>query len=79
MGAHKPQRRGLDASADALISYYQPGTQPPRTWPPARLDEPTEADYRRHVTERAAFIGIPERDLLDHIARVIERAQHQST
>lgn len=34
-----------------------------RTYPPARLPELVEARYRRHVTERAAALGVAERDL----------------
>lgn len=34
---------------------------------PARLGDITEANYHRHVTMRAAALGIPERDLAAHI------------
>lgn len=37
--------------------------RPSRTYPPARLGDLTEARYRRHVTERAAALGMAERDL----------------
>lgn len=37
--------------------------RPPRTYPPARLPEVVEARYRRHVTDRAAALGVAERDL----------------
>jgi len=42
---------------------------PWRTWVPARLSPTVEAHYRRDVTERAAMLGIAERDLFDHVAR----------
>ena len=42
---------------------------PRRTWAPARLSPTVEEHYRREVTERAAMLGISERDLFDHVAR----------
>ena len=40
-----------------------------REWQPARLAPTVEEHYRVHVTERAAALGIAERDLFDHVAR----------
>jgi hypothetical protein len=40
-----------------------------RTWPPARLSPSVEEHYQRHVTERAAFLGVAERDLVEHLER----------
>ena len=42
---------------------------PRRTWAPARLSPTAEAHYRREVTERAAMLGISERDLFEYVAR----------
>jgi len=41
--------------------------RPTRTYTPARLSDAAEYRYRVHVTERAAFLGIPERLLLELI------------
>lgn len=38
-----------------------------RQYPPAVLGELTEARYRVHVTERAARLGVSERDLSAHL------------
>lgn len=38
-----------------------------RSWPPARLSPTVEENYRRHVTERARFLGVAERDLVRHL------------
>ncbi len=40
----------------------------PHPYEPTSLGQLTEAYYRRHVTERAAALGIRERDLFAHIA-----------
>ena len=43
--------------------------RPVKTWPPAKLAPTVEEHYRRHVTERAAFLGVAERDLVEHLER----------
>lgn len=55
--------------------------RPSRTYPPARLGELTEARYRVHVTERAAALGVAERDLSAHLEwrQIIDEIGHEET
>lgn len=49
---------------DALAERARCAPRPVRTWAPAVLPDIVERRYRRHVTERAAALGVDERNLL---------------